>query len=79
MTAAGKPLDYLVGVMRDEKAPEERRDWAAATVLPFVSPRWAAVMTSHTNAEPIREIVWRVLPPGPAQLIEHEAREAEEG
>ncbi len=48
------PMAYLpVSVMRDPKASEQRRDWAAATVLPFVSPRLAAVMTSHSNTEPI--------------------------
>jgi hypothetical protein len=65
-------LEYLHEVMRDPEASEQRRDWAAATILPFVSPRLAAIMTSHTNAEPIREITWRILPPQPASLIEHE-------
>jgi hypothetical protein len=73
-------LEYLHDVMRDPKASEQRRDWAAATVLPFVSPRLAAIMTSHTNTEPIKEITWRILGPSqPAQVIEHEEHEVEEG
>lgn len=66
------PLDYLVGVMRDEKASEQRRDWAAATAIPFIHPRLNAIAMAHTNVEPIKEITWRILPPQPAPLIEHE-------
>ena len=71
-------LEYLHEVMRDPKASEQRRDWAAATILPFVSPRLAAIMTSHTNTEPVREITWKILGPADASLIEHAAHEVEE-
>ena len=39
------PKEYLLRVMRDEKASTERRDWAASTVAPFVHPRLAAIET----------------------------------
>ena len=59
--------------------PEKRRDELAIAALPYCSPRLAAVVMQHSNVEPIREVVWRVLPAQPASLIEHEAGEAEEG
>jgi len=37
------PKDYLLGVLRDPQASIERRDWAAATLAPYVHPRLAAV------------------------------------
>ena len=35
--------EYLLRVMRDEKASTERRDWAAQTVAPFVHARLQSV------------------------------------
>lgn len=29
------PVEYMLGVLRDDKASVERRDWAAATVAPY--------------------------------------------
>ena len=37
------PKDYLLGVLRDPRASIERRDWAAATLAPYVHPRLAAI------------------------------------
>ena len=37
------PKEYLLRVMRDPKATQERRDWAASTVATFVYPRLQAV------------------------------------
>jgi hypothetical protein len=37
------PRDYLLGVLRDPQASIERRDWAAATLAPYVHPRLAAI------------------------------------
>jgi hypothetical protein len=37
------PRDYLLGVLRDPRASVERRDWAAATLAPYVHPRLAAI------------------------------------
>jgi hypothetical protein len=37
------PLDYMLAVMRDEKAPAERRDEMAKAAAPYVHPKLAAV------------------------------------
>ena len=37
------PAEYLFGVLRDAAASVERRDWAAATLAPYVHPRLASV------------------------------------
>ena len=39
------PKDYLLGVLRDPQASIERRDWAAATLAPYVMPKLAAIET----------------------------------
>lgn len=33
------PLQYVIDVMRNPKTKQRRRDWAAATALPYVHPR----------------------------------------
>ena len=73
------PLAYLLNAINDERVPEKRRDELAIAALPYCSPRLAAVVMQHSNVEPIREVVWRVLPAQPASLIEHRESEAEEG
>ena len=73
------PLAYLLNAINDARVPEKRRDELAIAALPYCSPRLAAVVMQHSNVEPIREVVWRVLPAGPSPLIEHEAQEVEEG
>ena len=42
------PKDYLFNVLRDETATTERRDWAAATLAPYVMPKLAAIETKAT-------------------------------
>lgn len=37
------PLQYVIDVMRDPKTARKRRDWAAATALPYCHPRLQAV------------------------------------
>lgn len=37
------PLEYMLRVMRDEKAPEERRDDMAKAAAPYVHPKLASV------------------------------------
>lgn len=42
--AAGlTPLQYVLEVMRDPRAKQKRRDWAASTALPFVHPRLQSI------------------------------------
>lgn len=38
--ASGKtPVEYMLAVMRDDKADEKRRDWAAEKLAPYLHPR----------------------------------------
>lgn len=37
------PLDYMLQVMRDEKAPAERRDDMAKAAGPYCSPKLTAI------------------------------------
>jgi hypothetical protein len=66
------PLTYMLNAINDESVPVKRRDELAIAALPFCSPRLAAVVMQHSNVEPVREVVWRILPLQPASLIEHE-------
>jgi hypothetical protein len=69
------PLQYLVRNINDARVPEKRRDELAIAALPYCSPRLAAVVMAHGSVEPVKEIVWRVLPAPSASLIEHEQSE----
>jgi len=42
-TSGLDPVQYMLRIMRDESQPDARRDWAAATVAPYVNPRLAVV------------------------------------
>ena len=33
------PIEYMLQVLRDENAPEERRNWAAEKSAPYIHPR----------------------------------------
>jgi hypothetical protein len=37
------PLDYMLGVLRSDEEPHERRQWAAQTAAPYVHPKLAQV------------------------------------
>ena len=37
------PKEYFLRIMRDPKATQERRDWAAAQAAPYVHPRLQAI------------------------------------
>jgi hypothetical protein len=73
------PIDYALSIMNNEKETYERRFAACALVMPFIHPRLNAIAMAHTNAEPIKEITWRILPAPSASLIEHRESEVEEG
>ena len=51
------PKDYLLGVLRDPQASIERRDWAAATLAPYVMPKLAAI---ETKVEQYSQLEMRV-------------------
>lgn len=33
------PLEYMLTVLRDEKQPPDRRDWAAEKAAPYIHPK----------------------------------------
>jgi len=37
------PVDYMLAVMRDETAPQDRRDRMATAVAPYTNPRLAVI------------------------------------
>lgn len=43
------PLDYLLGIMRDESQPDEVRMFAAKAALPYCTPRLAAVQVAEDS------------------------------
>jgi hypothetical protein len=60
------PLDYMLGVMRDEEAPTELRLDAAARSAPYVHPRLSSVAVENKDGQPF------------AISVEQQQREAEE-
>lgn len=45
------PLDYMLGILRDETTDPKRRDWAAKEAAPYVHPRLATTDMKHTGAD----------------------------
>jgi len=43
------PRDYMLSVMRDEKASKHRRDFMATAVAPYIHPRLASVNVNDTT------------------------------
>ena len=41
------PLDYMIGILRDETAKDEDRKWAAQSAAPYVHPRLASAVHQH--------------------------------
>jgi hypothetical protein len=48
------PLEYMIRVMRDERAPDERRDKMAAAAAPYVHPKLSTVEVGGKGGEPIK-------------------------
>lgn len=48
------PLDWMLGVLRDKTADNERRDKAARDCAPYVHPRLAAVELTGADGGPVR-------------------------
>ena len=44
------PLDYMLSVLRNEKAPSEDRMEAAKSAAPYVHPKLAAMTHAHSGA-----------------------------
>jgi hypothetical protein len=51
------PLDYMIRVMRDEGAPDGRRDEMAKAAAPYVHPRLAAIEYAGTlSGKPLSQM-----------------------
>jgi hypothetical protein len=48
------PLEYMLRVLRDSKAPDERRDEMAKAAAPYVHPRLAAVEMTGRDGGPLQ-------------------------
>lgn len=51
------PIDYMLSVMRDEKAPRDVRMDAARSVAPYVHPKLAAIEHKGPADGPIQVII----------------------
>ena len=51
------PLDYMLNVLRDEKAPKEDRMWAAQHAASFVHPKLSAIEHSGTGGPSQHEAI----------------------
>ncbi len=47
------PLDYMLGILRDDKQEIDKRMWAAEKAAPYVHPRLAAVEHTGKDGGPI--------------------------
>lgn len=48
------PIDYMLGILRDERQPQKARMWAAQTAAPYCHPKLAQIDTrvwTQLNAE----------------------------
>lgn len=50
------PLDYMLKVMRDEKAESSRRDDMAKAAAPYVHPKLASMQHTGRNGGPIQTV-----------------------
>ena len=51
------PLEYMLGVMRDEKAAPEDRQWAAGNAAPYVHPRIQPIVYRGDDGKPVDDDV----------------------
>jgi hypothetical protein len=58
ISASGEaPLDYMIRVMRDQSAPDGRRDEMAKAAAPYVHPRLAAIEHAGTlSGKPLSQM-----------------------
>jgi hypothetical protein len=51
------PLEYMLGVLRDELEPTVRRDWAAEKAAPYVHARLANVNAKHDISDALTDLL----------------------
>ena len=78
------PVEYMLGVMRDEKVDAERRDRMAAAVAPYVSPKLAVIdstiravvdvtpLTEEQRRERARRLIAEAFRERPPRVVEGE-------
>lgn len=77
------PLDYMLKVMRNPKAAEARRDWAAAASAPYIHPKLATLQSNVNLTGRTLEDLVELSMPAPANanaaglVIEGDAKEDE--
>lgn len=58
------PLEYMLGVMRDEGAPDDRRDDMAKAAAPYVHPKLSAVSVDgelkYGLTDPLTQLMERI-------------------
>ena len=50
------PLDYMLGVMRDERLPQARRDEMAMSAAPYIHARLASMQVSGNPDAPLETV-----------------------
>lgn len=58
------PLDYMLEVMRDKKAPQARRDAMAQSAAPYLHPKLATIQHTGDRENPVNFNVYNK-PPKP--------------
>jgi hypothetical protein len=51
------PLEYMLGVLRDEQQDTQRRDWAAEKAAPYVHARLASVEAKHDVSDALADLL----------------------
>ena len=51
------PLDYMLGILRDETKDSDRRDWAAEKAAPYVHARLASVEAKHDISDALADLL----------------------
>lgn len=54
------PLEYMLGIMRDESAETPRRDDMAKAAAPYIHAKLASVQHSGDAADPITVVIRRL-------------------
>lgn len=50
------PLDYMLGILRDESQSDDKRAWAAEKAAPYVHPKLASVEHSGKDGGAIKTV-----------------------
>lgn len=51
------PLDYMLGVLRDDEQTIERRDWAAKEAAPYIHAKLASVAAKHDVSDALADLL----------------------